>query len=99
MSDTYLKSIQEFSPVDEAIAIKMSLEFLSIFFANLDTVVHQSPPEVIDIKSLVTLLVHGLEDGAQFLGTEARSIIHSLLEIPHGFVDIELGKLFYGTSI
>lgn len=68
----------------------MGLQFLRVFFANLNAVVHQAPPEVVNIQVMISSLIDCLEDSCQLSDSEARSIVESLLQILHSLVDIKL---------
>ena len=74
----------------------MSSELSSIFFAELDAKVHETPTEVVAVKAFS---VHGRVDTSKSSDAECASLVNSGSEILHAVSHVELAKFLHRASV
>jgi hypothetical protein len=72
---TYLDETEEFVEINSSTVV--SVEFLEdlsgLFFAELESVVNETPSEIIDIQLTVAVVIHGFEYSRDSFDTSSRS--------------------------
>ena len=69
------------------------------FFSHLDTEVHESPPEVINIEVRVAFNVHSLEDSLEASDAEWRSVQDLCLQVFHQVLNEHLLEVLNSSSV
>jgi hypothetical protein len=81
------------SIVYASVASEMSGELDGILFAELDSVVNETPPEVVAFKVMVSFRVNSLENGSKSFHSEAGSGVYFSLKILHAVTNFKLGQI------
>ena len=98
---TYLESSEEFIEADCTVFVPIEVfqELLGFFFGQIESVVDESPSEVIDIQLTVAIVIHGSEDTSDSFNACSRAFTDLLLDLCNQVVDIETMQFFDWCSM
>ena len=77
----------------------MIQELLSLLFSEIETIVNETPSEVVSIELTIAIIIHGLEDARNSLNSRGRPLTNLLLYLSNQVVDIEAMQLLYWCSM
>ena len=80
--------------MDSALLAKANLNFSGVSLANLYSEVEKSPPEIINIKQVVSFLVHSLVNSVESVDGEAASLVNALSEVSGECLNVKSRQFF-----
>lgn len=98
---SYLECSEEFIKVDSAVFISVEVvqELLGFFLCKVESVVDETPSEIINIKLSITCVVHRLEYASNSLDSTRWSIQKLGFNLIDQIFDVKLVKLLYWCGI
>ena len=98
---TYLECAKELVVTDGAvtIAIEVRHQVLGLFLGQIETVVNETPSEVLHIELTVTIVVHGLEDSGDALDSTGGAVKDFSFHLSHQVLNAEGLELLHGHGV
>ncbi len=89
---TYSNCSKELIVVNHSISVSIEMvkNLLGFLFANWDTIVLQTPSEIINIKGLVSIVIHGSKDPCNASDTVWTSLNDLRLDLTNQVINCEL---------